>query len=63
VIAIPLARYFMSLWLSHYTYRTGMPWWIFAAAGGGALVLTLLTVSYHTIRAALTNPRRSLRSE
>lgn len=63
VIAIPLAQYFMSLWLNHYTYRTGMPWWIFAVAGGGALVLTLLTVSYHTIRAALTNPTQSLRSE
>ena len=63
VIAIPLARYFMSQWLSHYAYRTGMPWWIFAAAGGGALVLTLLTVSYHAIRAALTNPTQSLRTE
>ena len=63
VIAIPLAAYFMNQWLAHYTYRTGMPWWIFAAAGGGALVLTLLTVSYHTIRAALTNPTKSLRSE
>jgi len=63
VIAIPLAQFFMSQWLSHYTYRAGMPWWIFAAAGGGALVLTLLTVSYHTIRASLANPTRSLRSE
>lgn len=63
VIAIPLALYFMNLWLSHYTYRTGMPWWIFGAAGAGALVLTLMTVSYHTIRAALSNPTRSLRSE
>jgi hypothetical protein len=63
VIAIPLALIFMNQWLSRFTYRTGMPWWIFAAAGGGALVLTLLTVSYHTIRAALTNPTKSLRSE
>ena len=63
VIAIPLAQFFMSQWLSHYTYRAGMPWWIFVAAGGGALVLTLLTVSYHTIRASLANPTRSLRSE
>ena len=63
VIAIPLAQYFMSRWLSQYSYRTAMPWWIFACAGLGALVLTLITVSYHTVRAALTNPTKSLRSE
>ena len=61
LIAIPLAMYFMNQWLNHYTYRTGMPWWIFAAAGGGALAVTLLTVSYHTVRAALMNPTKSLR--
>ena len=40
-----------------------MPWWIFAAAGIGAIAVTLLTVSYQGIRAAMMNPVRSLRSE
>jgi ABC-type antimicrobial peptide transport system permease subunit len=62
-IAIPLAYYFMQGWLQHYSYRSDLAWWIFAAAGAGALVITLLTVSYQSIRAALANPVKSLRSE
>jgi ABC-type antimicrobial peptide transport system permease subunit len=63
VIATPLARYFMAQWLNHYTYRTGIPWWIFAGAGFGAMVLTLSTVSYQSIKAALLSPTKSLRTE
>jgi len=63
MIATPLAWYFMHNWLQHYQYRAGMPWWIFAAAGFGALAITLLTVSYQAIKAALLNPVKSLRSE
>jgi putative ABC transport system permease protein len=63
VIATPIALYAMGKWLAHYTYRTGLPWWIFAGAGLGALLLTLLTVSYQSIKAALINPVKSLRSE
>jgi ABC-type antimicrobial peptide transport system permease subunit len=62
-LAIPLAWYFMDNWLEKYTYRSGMEWWIFAAAGIGALVITMMTVSYQAIRAAKVNPVRSLRSE
>ncbi|WP_331576573.1 ABC transporter permease [Puia sp.] len=62
-IAIPLGRYFMTNWLMHYQYRSTMPWWIFAAAGAGALLITLLTVSYQGIRAAQMNPVKALRSE
>jgi putative ABC transport system permease protein len=62
-ISIPLARYFMSQWLSQITYRTGIPWWIFAGTGLGAVLLTLLTVSYHTMKAASANPVKSLRTE
>ncbi|MPR37374.1 FtsX-like permease family protein [Cytophagaceae bacterium SJW1-29] len=63
LIAVPLAVYFLDGWLQNYTYRTELSWWIFAAAGAGALVLTLLTVSFQAIKAALVDPVKSLRSE
>jgi putative ABC transport system permease protein len=63
LIAIPVSWYFMHQWLQHYTYRTGLSWWVFALTGTGAVLITLLTVSYHSIKAALTNPVKSLRSE
>ncbi|WP_428654533.1 ABC transporter permease [Runella sp.] len=62
-IAAPIAYYFMSEWLQKYTYRTEISWWVFAAAGVGALSITLLTVSFQAIKAALMNPVKSLRSE
>lgn len=62
-IAGPVAYYFMHNWLQNYQYRAPLSWWIFAAAGAGALVITLLTVSYQAIRTALMNPVKSLRSE
>jgi putative ABC transport system permease protein len=62
-IAIPVAWYFLHQWLQKYTYRTDISWWIFLFAGMGAMVITLLTVSYQAIRAALMNPVTSLRSE
>lgn len=62
-IATPLAWYFMEGWLQKYNYRTELSWWIFAAAGAGALSITLLTVSFQAVKAALMNPVKSLRSE
>ena len=62
-IAIPVAYYFMSNWLQHYSYRSDMPWWIFALAGAGAIAIALLTASYQSIKTALTNPAKSLRAE
>jgi ABC-type antimicrobial peptide transport system permease subunit len=62
-IATPLAFYFMYNWLQKYQYRTDLSWWIFAGAGIGAMVITLLTVSFQAIKAAVANPVRSLRSE
>jgi len=53
----------MNDWLSNYQYHTDLNWWIFALAGGGALLIALLTVSSQAVKAALTNPTRSLRSE
>lgn len=63
LIAIPLSYYFMHEWLQNYTYRTEISWWIFAAAGAGSLVITLLTVSFQAIKAAIANPVKSLRTE
>ncbi|MDB5125146.1 MAG: FtsX-like permease family protein [Mucilaginibacter sp.] len=63
LMAIPLAYYFMHGWLQHYQYRTGMAWWIFISAGTGAMLITLLTVSYQSIKAALANPVKSLKTE
>jgi putative ABC transport system permease protein len=63
LIAIPVAYYFMNNWLQKYQYRTDMSWWIFAIAICGSLVITLLTVSFQAIKAAFTNPVKSLRTE
>lgn len=63
LIATPLAYYFLNNWLQNYEYHTAISWWVFAIAIGGALLITLLTVSFQTIKAALSNPVKSLRSE
>ena len=63
VIAAPIAYYFMNKWLQHYQYRTNISWWIFALTAAGAITITLATVSYQSIKAALANPVKSLRSE
>lgn len=63
LIAGPVAWYLMSGWLEKYTYRTEISWWIFAVSALGAVLVTLLTVSFQAIKAALLNPVRSLRSE
>lgn len=63
IIASPVAYYYMHGWLQGYEYRTDLSWWIFAVAGLGAFALTLITVSFQAIKAALANPVKSLRSE
>ena len=63
LIASPLAYYFMHSWLQNYEYRTGLSWWIFAVAAIGALLITLCTVSFNAIKAAIANPVKSLRTE
>ncbi len=63
LIAMPLAFYFMHHWLMNYQYRTGISGWVFAASGMGALVISLVTVSFQAMKAALINPIRSLRTE
>ncbi|HLI93155.1 MAG TPA: FtsX-like permease family protein, partial [Puia sp.] len=61
--SIPLAWYLLHGWLQHYDYRTNISAWIFVAVGAGALAITLLTVSWQAIRAALANPAKHLRTE
>jgi ABC-type antimicrobial peptide transport system permease subunit len=63
LVAIPVAWYFLNQWLQNYHYRTQISWWIFAAAVAGALVITLLTVSFQAIKVAIANPVKSLRTE
>jgi putative ABC transport system permease protein len=62
-IAIPLAWYYLHQWLQHYEYRAPISLWIFIVSGIGALVITLITVSFQAIKAALANPVKSLRTE
>ncbi len=63
VIASPIAYWAMNKWLQDFAYRVEISWWIFALAGIGATVIALLTVSYQSIKAALANPVKSLRTE
>jgi ABC-type antimicrobial peptide transport system permease subunit len=62
-IAIPLSYYFMADWLAQYKYRTTVSWYLLIAAGFGALMITVITVSIQALRTALENPVKSLRSE
>lgn len=63
VIASPIARYAMNAWLADFAYKIDMSWWVFALAGGLAMMVALGTVSFQSVRAALMNPVKSLRSE
>ena len=63
IISVPLAYYGMSKWLASYFYRAPLSWWIFAAAGAGLIAITIITVSYQSLKAAFMNPVKSLRSE
>jgi ABC-type antimicrobial peptide transport system permease subunit len=63
LISIPTAYYFMHGWLQDYKYRAELSWWIFGVTALGSIMITLLTVSYQSIKAALMNPVKSLRSE
>jgi hypothetical protein len=62
-IAVPIAYHYLHEWLQKYEYRTEISWWIFVIAIGGALLITLLTVSFQAIKAAIANPVKSLRTE
>jgi ABC-type antimicrobial peptide transport system permease subunit len=63
VVAIVFSYFAYTWWLERFEYRTIIYWWIFAISAGGALIITLITVSFQAIKAAMTNPTKSLRSE
>ncbi len=62
-IASPIALYFMSRWLQGFAYHVNMTWSTFAIAGTSSLLITLVTIGYQAIRAAIASPVRNLRSE
>jgi putative ABC transport system permease protein len=62
-IAFPVTYYLMKQWLDDFVYRTTIEWWYFIATGIIALVITFASVSYQSIRAALTNHVKPLKSE
>ncbi|HEX3385845.1 MAG TPA: FtsX-like permease family protein, partial [Mucilaginibacter sp.] len=62
-IAAPVAWYAMNRWLQDFAYKTQINWWVFIAAGGFATLIALATISVQSIKAALRNPVKSLRSE
>lgn len=63
LIAFPVAWWAMHTWLENYAYRVDLSWWTFALAGVSALGIALLTVSFQAIKAAVSNPVKSLRTE
>ncbi len=63
LISMPIAYYCMDQWLQNYVLHTSISAWILVAAGVGLLLITLVTVSYQAVRAALMNPVKSLRTE
>jgi putative ABC transport system permease protein len=63
IIAFPFAWWMMHNWLQDFTYRTSIHWWVFLLAGLIILFVTLITVSFQSIKAAIANPIKSLRTE
>ena len=63
VISSPLGWYVMQQWLSKFAYRIEIEWWMFVLSGAIAIGIAILTVSYQSIRAALVNPVKSLKTE
>ncbi|MEO7292985.1 MAG: FtsX-like permease family protein, partial [Ginsengibacter sp.] len=62
-LAIPIAYWIMYNWLQDFAYRISIQWWVFGIAGLAALLIALLTISFQALKAALSNPVKSLRTE
>ena len=63
IIAFPVAWWMMHNWLHDFEYRIKISWWMFVAAGGAAILIALMTVSFQAVKAAIANPIKSLRTE
>jgi ABC-type antimicrobial peptide transport system permease subunit len=63
IIAAPVAWYAMHTWLQNYSYRINVEWWVFAVAGSLSIIIAVAAVSYQSVKAALANPVKSLKTE
>jgi putative ABC transport system permease protein len=63
VIAVPISWWLMNKWLEGFAYRTSISWWMYAVAGLVSVFIAMITVSSQALRAALSNPAKSLRSQ
>jgi putative ABC transport system permease protein len=63
LLAVPAAWYAMHQWLNNFVYRIDIEWWVFAAASLIAIFIAIATVSFQSVKAALMNPVKSLKSE
>ena len=63
LVSLPIGWFVMNKWLEDFSYRIEIPWWVFALAAFLAVAISILTVSYQSIKAALANPIKSLRTE
>jgi putative ABC transport system permease protein len=63
VIATPIAWFAISKWLQSFAYRVDIHWWIFLVAGIIAMLIAFITISIRSVKAAMANPVKSLKSE
>jgi len=63
IVATPITVYVMYRWLQNFAYQVDIEWWVFALTGGIIVLLTFIVVGFHTVRAAIVNPVKSLRYE
>jgi putative ABC transport system permease protein len=63
IVSVPVAWWAMHNWLADFAYRIEIKWWVFVIAGGAAMFIAFITVSFQSVKAALANPVKSLRSE
>lgn len=63
LIALPIAWWVMNDWLQDFVYRTSLSWWVFAATGAGMMLIAMFILSIRTIKSAVENPVKSLRTE
>ena len=63
ILAVPVGYFFMHKWLEEFAYKINISWWVFVIAGTAAIFITFITVSFQTIRAAIANPAKSLKTE